>query len=69
MSYVSHEQHLKIVMNLLLADSHAIQAEAFHLFKIFVVNPHKPLRIQQILVKNKEGGAGSFVKVAMHPSS
>lgn len=54
MSYVSNEQHLKIIMNLLLADSHAIQAEAFHVFKIFVVNPHKPLRIQQILVKNKD---------------
>ena len=26
-------------------------------FKIFVVNPQKPLRIQQILVKNKDGGS------------
>jgi len=54
MAYVSNEQNLKIVMNLLLADSSAIQAEAFHVFKIFVVNPQKPLRIQQILVKNKD---------------
>lgn len=54
LSYVSNEQNLKIVMNLMLADSHAFQVEAFHLFKIFVVNPQKPLRIQQILVKNKD---------------
>jgi len=54
MSFVNSEQHLKIFMNLLLADSHAIQAEAFHVFKIFVVNPQKPARIQQILVKNKD---------------
>ena len=26
-------------------------------FKICVVNPQKPLRIQQILVKNKDGGS------------
>mmetsp|Transcript_31492 Transcript_31492/g.55789 ORF Transcript_31492/g.55789 Transcript_31492/m.55789 type:complete len:412 (+) Transcript_31492:37-1272(+) len=54
MNFVSSEQHLKIFMNLLLADSNAIRAEAFHVFKIFVVNPQKPARIQQILVKNKD---------------
>ncbi|CAE7545658.1 pmo25 [Symbiodinium natans] len=54
MNFVNNEQHLKTFMNLLLADSHAIQAEAFHVFKIFVVNPQKPARIQQILVKNKD---------------
>ncbi|CAJ1404162.1 unnamed protein product [Effrenium voratum] len=54
MNYVSNEPHLKIIMNLLLADSKSIQSEAFHVFKIFVVNPQKPLRIQQILVKNKD---------------
>ena len=75
-------------MNLMLADSHAFQVEAFHLpdtlfdcgmkrcamatlghqiqnairFKIFVVNPQKPLRIQQILVKNKDAGRGKLVQ-------
>lgn len=52
--YVSNDRNLQIVMNLLLDDSTIIQAEAFHVFKIFVVNPQKPERIQRILVKNKE---------------
>eukprot|EP00440_Ansanella_granifera_P014000 gb/GFBE01015215.1/.p1 GENE.gb/GFBE01015215.1/~~gb/GFBE01015215.1/.p1 ORF type:complete len:438 (+),score=109.40 gb/GFBE01015215.1/:1-1314(+) len=53
-TYVSSLKNLQIFMNLLLDDSTVIQAEAFHVFKIFVVNPQKPARIQQILVKNKE---------------
>eukprot|EP00933_Yihiella_yeosuensis_P043651 TRINITY_DN3856_c0_g2_i1.p1 TRINITY_DN3856_c0_g2~~TRINITY_DN3856_c0_g2_i1.p1 ORF type:complete len:421 (+),score=84.74 TRINITY_DN3856_c0_g2_i1:337-1599(+) len=53
LAYVKNEQHLQIVMNLLRDNSHAIQTEAFHVFKIFVVNPRKPTRIQLILVKNK----------------
>jgi hypothetical protein len=28
--------------------------EAFHVFKIFVANPQKPPRVQQILYKNKD---------------
>lgn len=54
MSYVSKTQYLQIVMNLLRDDSSTIQSEAFHVFKIFVVNPKKPARVQQILVKNKD---------------
>eukprot|EP00931_Biecheleriopsis_adriatica_P042805 TRINITY_DN2441_c0_g2_i1.p1 TRINITY_DN2441_c0_g2~~TRINITY_DN2441_c0_g2_i1.p1 ORF type:complete len:412 (-),score=81.33 TRINITY_DN2441_c0_g2_i1:299-1429(-) len=52
--YVSSDRNLQIVMNLLLDDSAIIQAQAFHVFKLFVVNPQKPKSIQQILVKNKE---------------
>lgn len=52
-NYVCNIQNLKVVMNLLLAESSIIKAEAFHIFKLFVVNPKKPTGIQQILVKNK----------------
>lgn len=54
MAYIEDEQFLQIHMNLLRADSKAIQLEAFHVFKIFVANPQKPLRVQQILYKNKD---------------
>eukprot|EP00930_Biecheleria_cincta_P064459 TRINITY_DN50033_c0_g1_i1.p1 TRINITY_DN50033_c0_g1~~TRINITY_DN50033_c0_g1_i1.p1 ORF type:complete len:446 (-),score=93.49 TRINITY_DN50033_c0_g1_i1:12-1349(-) len=52
-NYVCKIQNLKIVMNLLLAESSIIKSEAFHIFKVFVVNPRKPAGVQQILVKNK----------------
>mmetsp|Transcript_90542 Transcript_90542/g.279997 ORF Transcript_90542/g.279997 Transcript_90542/m.279997 type:complete len:419 (-) Transcript_90542:122-1378(-) len=52
--YVSNERHLQIIMNLLIDPSRAIQAEAFHVFKIFVANPQKPPRVQQILYRNKD---------------
>jgi len=52
-NYVCNIQNLKIVMNLLLAESSIIKSEAFHIFKVFVVNPKKPPGVQQILVKNK----------------
>lgn len=52
--YVGDEQFLQIHMNLLRANSKAIQFEAFHVFKIFVANPQKPPRVQHILAKNKD---------------
>lgn len=54
LEYIGDEQFLQIHMNLLNDDSKAIQYEAFHVFKIFVINPQKPPRIQLILYKNKE---------------
>merc|ERR1712226_125416 len=54
LAYIGDEQFLQIHMNLLRADSKAIQFEAFHVFKIFVANPQKPPRVQQILFKNKD---------------
>lgn len=54
LTYISDEQNLAIHMILLKDYSKAIQIEAFHVFKIFVANPHKPFRVQQILFKNKE---------------
>mmetsp|Transcript_1045 Transcript_1045/g.2341 ORF Transcript_1045/g.2341 Transcript_1045/m.2341 type:complete len:438 (-) Transcript_1045:236-1549(-) len=54
MLYIGEDQFLQIHMKLLRADSKAIQFEAFHIFKIFVANPQKPPRVQQILYKNKD---------------
>jgi len=54
LAYIGDEQFLQIHMNLLLANSKAIQFEAFNVFKIFVANPQKPPRVQQILYKNRE---------------
>merc|ERR1712007_203874 len=52
--YVSKERYLQVVMNLLRDQSLAIQTDAFHIFKIFVANPRKPARVQQILHQNKD---------------
>lgn len=52
--YVSDEHYLKIHMTLLRDNSKAIQADAFHVFKIFAANPNKPPRVHQILFKNRE---------------
>eukprot|EP00929_Paragymnodinium_shiwhaense_P110851 TRINITY_DN7814_c0_g1_i1.p1 TRINITY_DN7814_c0_g1~~TRINITY_DN7814_c0_g1_i1.p1 ORF type:complete len:399 (+),score=108.17 TRINITY_DN7814_c0_g1_i1:173-1369(+) len=54
LSYIGDEAYLQIHMNLLRDDSKAIQYESFHVFKIFVANPQKPPRVQQILFKNKD---------------
>lgn len=54
LSYVSDEQFLQIHMNLLRNCSKAIQADAFHVFKIFAANPNKPPRVHQILLKNRD---------------
>jgi calcium binding protein 39 len=54
MAYVANEQFLQIHMNLLRQSSKAIQIEAFHVLKIFVVNPRKPPRVHSILYKNRE---------------
>jgi len=53
-AYVDSEHFLQIHMNLLRNNSKAIQLEAFHIFKIFVVNPRKPFRVHQILHRNRE---------------
>jgi len=53
-AYVSSEKHLQIHMNLLKDRSRVIQFEAYHIFKVFVANPAKPARVQNILYRNKE---------------
>ena len=53
-SFISDSEHLKLTMNLLLHKAPAIQIEAFHIFKIFVLNPNKPDAVMDILLKNKK---------------
>jgi len=54
LKYVQQEEFLKMHMNLLKNTSKTIQFEAFHIFKIFAANPHKPPRVQRILFQNKD---------------
>ena len=51
--YVNDRANLKLMMNLLLDKSKTIQSEAFHIFKLFVVNPYKDDQIIGILYMNK----------------
>ena len=53
MRFIYSKQNLKNIMNLLRDKSANIQFEAFHVFKVFVANPHKPLEIASVLSKNK----------------
>jgi len=52
--YISNQDNLKLMMNLLRDKSRNIQFEAFHVFKVFVANPNKTQPILDILVKNKD---------------
>jgi len=52
--YVESSDNLKIMMNLLRDKSRNIQFESFHVFKVFVANPHKTKPVHDILLKNKE---------------
>ncbi|KAJ3763925.1 Mo25-like protein, partial [Lentinula raphanica] len=52
--YIANEANLKMMMNLLRDKSKNIQFEAFHVFKVFVANPKKPVQIENILRRNKD---------------
>ncbi len=52
--YVSLGSHLKIIMNLLRDERKMVQYEGFHVFKVFVANPHKSVEVQKILIANRE---------------
>ena len=52
-SYVSNEVNLKLIMQMLMDSHEKIKLEAFHVFKIFIMNPEKPQVITRILFKNK----------------
>lgn len=52
--YISDQNNLKLMMNLLRDKSKNIQFEAFHVFKVFVANPNKPPPVLEILVRNKQ---------------
>ncbi|RYO95397.1 hypothetical protein DL764_007715 [Monosporascus ibericus] len=53
-AYVDRGEHLKICMNLLRDDRKMVQYEGFHVFKVFVANPHKSVTVQKILLMNRE---------------
>ncbi|KAH9893747.1 Mo25-like protein [Xylariomycetidae sp. FL2044] len=53
-AYVDRGEHLKICMNLLRSDHKMVQYEGFHVFKVFVANPHKSIAVQKILLMNRE---------------
>jgi calcium binding protein 39 len=61
-AYVDRGEHLKICMNLLRDDRKMVQYEGFHVFKVFVANPHKSIAVQKILLINREKLL-SFLKV------
>jgi len=41
-------------MNLLRDERKMVQYEGFHVFKVFVANPHKSVAVQKILLINRE---------------
>ncbi|KAI0803363.1 Mo25-like protein [Xylaria sp. FL0064] len=53
-AYVDRGEHLKICMNLLRSDRKMVQYEGFHVFKVFVANPHKSIAVQKILLMNRD---------------
>ncbi|QCD77055.1 calcium-binding protein 39 [Vigna unguiculata] len=52
--YILEVRYLKVMMTLLRDSSKNIQISAFHIFKVFVANPHKPREVKLILAKNQE---------------
>jgi len=52
--FIASADNLKVVMTLLRDRSSSIQYEAFHVFKIFVANPHKEARVLDLLLRNQE---------------
>ncbi|KAI9860805.1 MAG: hypothetical protein M1824_002840 [Vezdaea acicularis] len=52
-TYVDKGDNLKICMKLLKDNRRMVQYEGFHVFKVFVANPHKSLAVQKILITNR----------------
>lgn len=52
--YIASRDNLKLVMLLLREPSQALRMDAFHVFKIFVANPHKSTEVEQVLLRNRE---------------
>ncbi|KAM0797993.1 Mo25-like protein [Usnea florida] len=53
-AYVDRGDHLKLCMNLLRDERKMVQYEGFHVFKVFVANPHKSDAVKRILTQNRE---------------
>ncbi|KAJ5135151.1 uncharacterized protein N7515_004429 [Penicillium bovifimosum] len=54
MRYVDSGENLKLCMKLLRDDRKMVQYEGFHVFKVFVANPHKSVAVQRILINNRD---------------
>jgi len=54
MNYIGDKQNLKLLMNILRDRSKAITFEAFHVFKVFVANPHQKPEVYKTLHANRE---------------
>lgn len=52
--YISARNNLRLVMLLLREPSDALRMDAFHVFKIFVANPHKSNEVKQLLMRNRD---------------
>ncbi|KAK9480243.1 Mo25-like protein [Lipomyces japonicus] len=52
-AYIDSPERLKLIMNMLRDKSRNIQYESFHVFKVFVANPHKSKPVIDILIKNQ----------------
>jgi calcium binding protein 39 len=53
MKYIEDLENLKLMMMLLKDQSKNIQYEAFHVFKVFVANPNRPVGIAEVLKHNR----------------
>eukprot|EP00242_Pyramimonas_sp_CCMP2087_P014324 CAMPEP_0198221958 /NCGR_PEP_ID=MMETSP1445-20131203/86023_1 /TAXON_ID=36898 /ORGANISM="Pyramimonas sp., Strain CCMP2087" /LENGTH=350 /DNA_ID=CAMNT_0043900293 /DNA_START=135 /DNA_END=1187 /DNA_ORIENTATION=+ len=54
MKYIEDLENLKLMMMLLKDQSKNIQYEAFHVFKVFVANPNRPVGIAEVLKHNRD---------------
>lgn len=54
MKYIASKHNLKIILQALRRTSSKVRSEAFHIFKIFVVNPKQPFAIKQMLIANAD---------------
>ncbi|KAJ6817103.1 calcium-binding protein 39-like [Iris pallida] len=52
--YILEVRYLKTMMDLLKDKRKNIKISAFHIFKVFVANPHKPREIIEVLVENRK---------------
>lgn len=52
--FVSNDNLLKAVMNLLKDESNSIRIDAFHVFKLFVGNPEMSRSVRTILYRNRD---------------
>ena len=52
MKYISSKHNLKVILEALRRRSSKVRSEAFHILKIFVVNPRQPYVIRRLLAAN-----------------